>query len=99
MGSPSEPDGGDPTRSPAALKARGLAIAVALRVHGFSLAAWHATIDGSAPSEVLLGEPRAIRSDDWKMQLPLLIAQTAASPAFPRVNESVGLGQDMLLPV
>lgn len=102
-------DDGDPTRSPAALKARGLAIAaalllafaalVALRVHGFSLAAWHATIDGSAPSEVLLGEPRLIRSDDWKMQLPLLIAQTAASPAFPVVNPSVGLGQNMLLPV
>lgn len=72
---------------------------VALRVHGFSLAAWHATIDGSAPSEVLLGEPRAIRSDDWKMQLPLLIAQTAASPAFPVVNPNVGLGQSMLLPV
>jgi hypothetical protein len=109
MGSPSEHDGGDPTRSPAALKARGLAIAaalllafatlVALRLHGFSLAAWHATIDGSAPSEVLLGEARLIRSDDWKMQLPLLIAQTAASPAFPIVNPSVGLGQNMLLPV
>ena len=99
-------------RSNAALKASpnaGIAIAaalllafavlVALHLHGFSLAAWHATIDGSAPSEVLLGEPRPIRSDDWKMQLPLLIAQTAVSPAFPIVNPSVGLGQSMLLPV
>jgi hypothetical protein len=112
MGSPSEHDGGDPTRSPAALKARrtaGFAIAagllltfvvlVALHLHGFSLAAWHEAIDGSAPTEVLLGEPRPIRSDDWKMQLPLLIAQTAVSPAFPVVNATVGLGQNMLLPV
>ncbi len=72
---------------------------MALRLHGFSLAAWHEVIDGSPPSEVLLGEPRLIRSDDWKMQLPMLIAQTAISPAFPIVNPDVGLGQSMLLPV
>jgi len=65
---------------------------VALRVYGFSLAAWHEVIDGSAPSEVLLGEPRRIRSDDWKMQLPLLLSQTAQTPRFPLVNPSVGLG-------
>src|SRR6185295_18067798 len=74
-------------------------VLVALHLHGFSLAAWHEVIDGSPPSEVLLGEPRLIRSDDWKMQLPLLIAQTAATPRFPLVNPSVGLGQNMLLPV
>lgn len=51
------------------------------------------------PTEVLLGEPRMIRSDDWKMQLPLLLAQTAQTPRFPVVNPSVGLGQSMLLPV
>jgi len=72
---------------------------VALRVHGFSLAAWHKVIDGSAPSEVLLGEPRRIRSDDWMMQLPLLLSQTLQTPRFPLVNPSVGLGQSMLVPV
>ncbi len=72
---------------------------VALRVHGFSLAAWHEVIDGSAPSEVLLGKPRLIRSDDWKVHLPLLFAQTAQTPRFPVVNPSVGLGQSMLLPI
>jgi hypothetical protein len=105
-------DGGDPTRSPIALKARRrtvfaitatllllFATLVALRVHGFSLAAWHEVIDGSAPGEVLLGEPRLIRSDDWKMYLPLLLAQNAQTPRFPVVNPSVGLGQNMLLPV
>ena len=68
-------------------------------MHGFSLAQWHEVIDGSAPSEILLGEPRLIRSDDWKVQLPLLLAQTAQTPRFPVVNPSVGLGQNMLLPV
>jgi len=72
---------------------------VGLGVHGFSLAAWHDVIDGSAPTEVLLGEPRMIRSDDWKMYLPLLISQTAQTPRFLVVNPSVGLGQNMLVPV
>lgn len=72
---------------------------VALHLHGFSLAAWHEVIDGSAPSEILLGEPRRIRSDDWKMQLPLLLSQTVQTPRLPLVNPSVGLGQSMLLPV
>jgi hypothetical protein len=111
MASPFDDDS-DPTRSPVVLKARrGNAVAiaaallllfamlVALRLHGFSLAAWHEVIDGSAPSEVLLGEPRMIRSDDWKVHLPLLLAQTAQTPRFPVVNPSVGLGQSMLLPV
>ena len=72
---------------------------VALHLHGFSLAAWHAVIDGSAPAEVLLGEPRPIRSDDWKVQIPLILAQRSASPAFPVVNPLIGGGQNMLLPI
>lgn len=99
--------GADPTRSPRLDQASRIAIAliaafailVALRLHGFSLAAWHEVIDGSAPSEVIAGTPRLIRSDDWKMQLPLLLAQTAATPAFPVVNPNIGLGLDMRVPV
>jgi hypothetical protein len=76
------------------------ALLVALRVHGFSLAGWHDVIDGSAASEVLIGEPRPIRSDDWKVHLPLVLAQRAASPAFPVINPNVGgLGQDMRIPI
>ncbi len=112
MGSPSENDGDDPTRSRAVLKAGRTAgvtivmalvaafgVLVALHLHGFSLAAWHEVIDGSASEKILLGAPRLIRSDDWKMQLPLLISQTVVSPAFPVTNATVGLGQNMLLPV
>jgi hypothetical protein len=92
----------DPTRSrlwiPTALVVA-FTVLVALRLHGFSLAAWHDVIDGSAPAEVLLGAPRPIRSDDWKMQLPLLLAQTATEPRFPVMNPTVGLGHDMRVPV
>ena len=76
-----------------------LATLVALRLHGFSISAWHQVIDGSAPAEVLLGEPRPIRSDDWKVQLPLAFAQGASEPRFPRVNERIGFGQSALLPI
>jgi hypothetical protein len=106
MGSPPIRDG-DPTRAARSHQARRIALAlallfavlVALRVHGFSLAAWHDVIDGSAPSEILLGAPRPIRSDDWKVHVPLILAQRAASPAYPEVNPNVGLGQNMLLPI
>lgn len=75
------------------------ALLVSLRLHGFSLAAWHGVIDGSAPAEVLLGEPRPIRSDDWKVHLPLLFAQDAAQPRMPVVNPAIGAGLDMRLPI
>jgi hypothetical protein len=72
---------------------------VVLRLHGFSLPMWHSMIDGSPETEVLLGKTRPIRSDDWLVQLPLILAQLAHDPPFPVINENIGLGQNMLLPL
>jgi hypothetical protein len=83
----------------AALLLLAFAALVALRVHGFSIAAWHEVIDGSEPAGVLFGEPRPIRSDDWKVQIPLILAQRAAEPVFPVVNPILGGGTGMLLPI
>jgi hypothetical protein len=69
---------------------------VAPRFHGFSLPIWHGSIDRSPTSEILLGEARSIRADDWALQLPLALAQAAHDPAFPVVNQSIGMGQNML---
>lgn len=115
MGSPSSGETSEPTRSRGldqtsrAGRCTGFAIAaallllfaalVALRVHGFSIAAWHAVIDGSAPEGVLFGAARPIRSDDWKVQIPLILSQQVASPAFPIVNPMIGGGQNMFLPI
>jgi len=79
--------------------AAAFALLVGLRVHGFSISAWHQQIDGSPPSEVLLGAPRAIRSDDWGVQIPLILAQTVHAPRFPTENRLVGLGQSAWLPI
>jgi hypothetical protein len=75
------------------------ALLVGAGVHGFSLGMWHEVVDGSAPDEVLLGQPREIRSDDWKVHLPLALAQRVHEPAFPLDNRLVGLGQSSLLPI
>jgi hypothetical protein len=72
---------------------------VAAGLHGFSLPSWRAVIDGSQPTEVLLGSPREIRGDDWYVQIPLALGQRAHDPPFPRVNENIGEGQDVILPI
>ena len=57
---------------------------VALRVHGFSLPIWHGWIDDSPRSEILLGEARSVRADDWALQLPLALA--LAQQRFPVIG-------------
>jgi hypothetical protein len=75
------------------------AVGVAADLHGYSLAAWHAHIDDSPAEEVLLGEARPIRSDDWGVQIPLGLAQLSHDPPHPAVNSNIGWGQDMLVPL
>jgi hypothetical protein len=75
------------------------ALLVALQLHGFSLPMWHDVIDDSPAPEVLLGEPRYLRADDWLAQLPLVFSQARHDPRFPVVNRHIGLGQNALLPI
>lgn len=79
--------------------AAAFALLVGLRVHGFSISAWHWQIDGSPPSEVWIGAPRGIRSDDWGIQIPLILAQSVHAPRFPTENRLVGLGQSAWIPL
>jgi len=75
-----------------------LGVLVGLRIHGFSLPAWHQLIDGSPAPEILAGEARVIRGDEWYVRLPLAFGQAAHDPPFPRRNTNIGLGQDLILP-
>ncbi len=70
---------------------------VGMRWHGYSLPLWHSALDGSAPEGIVAGELRPLRTDDWLVGLPLSLAQAHHEPAFPRVNTSIGLGQDVIL--
>lgn len=82
-----------------AIAALGFAVLVASGLHGFSISAWHRLLDQSPESEVLLGEARRIRGDDWFVTIPLSMAQRAHDPRFPRVNRLIGFGQDVSVPV
>src|SRR6185436_16940921 len=63
-----------------------------LRLHGFSLPAWHHIIDRTPQDEILLGTARGVRSDDWATMLPLAFAQDAQQPRFPKKSALVGYG-------
>lgn len=86
-------------RTSLAIAALLFACAVASGLHGYSLPAWHRVLDGSPEDEIVAGESRRIRGDDWFVQIPLALAQRAVDPPFPRVNPLIGIGQDVILPV
>ncbi len=72
-------------------------VCVTLRLNGFSLPEWHEQLDGSPPNEVLLGQPRIIRADDWAAALCTILAQREHDPAFPVFNKNIGLGSNMVV--
>jgi hypothetical protein len=79
--------------------AAAFALLVGLRIHGYSISAWRWQIDGSPASEVWVGAPRGIRSDDWGIQIPLILAQSLHTPRFPSENRLIGLGQSAWVPL
>jgi hypothetical protein len=74
-------------------------VALLFRLHGWSTPIWHQIIDGSPKKEILFGHARDIRSDDYILDLPMIMAQTAHRPSFPVINHNIGTGQYMLAPI
>ena len=72
---------------------------VTLTIHGYSITVWHDFIDQSPEKEVLFEKGRLIRSDDFMLDIPNLLAQSAHVPAFPATNRNIGVGQNMHLPL
>ncbi|MBN1115267.1 MAG: hypothetical protein JXA66_07995, partial [Oligoflexia bacterium] len=68
-------------------------------INGFNLSIWHGVIDGSRQSEVFFGKTRPIRSDDWLVNLPLILSQTAGTPKFGKINNTTANRQNMLFSV
>ena len=65
----------------------------ALRLHGYSFPIWHKYIDESPQNEVLFGETKLIRSDDWVGILPQMLSQRLDNPPFPVRSSLIGDGQ------
>jgi len=72
---------------------------VGFHFHGFSISMWRTVLDGSEPAEIVWGNARPQRTDDWLVNIPFSLAQTAHSPRFPVVNSLIGFdGQNMMAP-
>lgn len=65
-------------------------------LHGFSLSTWHEYIDSSPQKEIILGKARAIRSDDWLVQLPFSLSQRVSPTPFSIANPLIGAGHNDL---
>ncbi|KRF39102.1 hypothetical protein [Paenibacillus sp. Soil787] len=70
------------------------------KIHGSSIGMWDSYLEPNKAqnSIVIEGKPRAIRSDEWLVQTPWLLAQTQSKDNFPIINDNIRSdGQNMLL--
>lgn len=66
----------------------------AARISGSSIGTYHQYFNGSQPdSDLIFGQPRTIRSDEWLVNSQAIIAQF--KEGMPRINDNIGGGQDM----
>src|ERR1700739_4063629 len=64
------------------------------KINGSSIGIYHEFFyGGSKDSNLILGTPRSIRSDEWVVNTQMTIAQKNAG--YPRINKNIGNGQDM----
>lgn len=66
-------------------------------IHGSSVGSYHQILyEGTKPDEnLILGVPRGIRSDEWLVNTPYTVAQSANN--FKRYNDNIGDGLDMAI--
>jgi hypothetical protein len=70
--------------------------AVLFKLHGYSISMWRNYLDSSAKKDILVGSDRPVRSDDWAVELPLMIAQLSHDPKYPLVNGNIATGLNMI---
>lgn len=76
------------------------AFLVLFRIHGVSLESWNVIVQDATPSYRYpsIGANRGIRSDEYAVSVPLVMAQCAHPGFFPRINERCGgTGMDMFI--
>ncbi|MEK7153459.1 MAG: hypothetical protein AAB834_05915 [Patescibacteria group bacterium] len=76
-----------------------LLLLTALGINGSSIGTYNTLFYGEDKKDqnLLLGDPRDARTDEWLVNTQLTIAQAKAD--YPRINDNVGNGQDMSLGV
>lgn len=76
------------------------ALFVSVKAHGFSFGTWNNILPETTESYryLTIGKDRSIRSDEFMVSVPMVMAQCNHSSYFPRINErSNGTGMDMFL--
>ena len=73
-------------------------LCVALRFNGSSIGRWQEVLGEPEPIRgLLLSTPKKIRSDEWVVWTPSILAQARHTPAFPIENANLGAGRAPLL--
>ncbi len=74
-------------------------ILVAAGLHGSSIGAWNQFVPDTVPSysRPHVGTDRPVRSDEWAVSTPFVLAQCASPDFFPKTNPRVNGGTDMFL--
>ena len=70
----------------------------ALRIHGSSIVRWSVILNEEKTASALLYlHPRDIRSDEWLVWTPSVLAQARHQPPFPVENPTLGAGRSPML--
>jgi len=76
----------------------GFLLLTALNINGSSVGLWSGILDESKTGSALLfSQPREMRSDEWLVWTPSLLAQANHEPAFPVENPALGAGRSPML--
>lgn len=81
------------------IAAAALVILVLFRVNMSSIGKWSDYVNEPSSNNVLLGIARAIRSDDWLVQSPMMLAQTQGEDAYKIYNRNIAQGTCNMLMV
>ena len=74
------------------------AVCVAARVNGSSIGRWQLVLGEPEPIRGLVaGTPKNIRSDEWVVWTPSILAQARHTPPFPIENPNLGAGRAPLI--
>lgn len=73
-------------------------ILVVFKVNGSSISSWSAYVGESAKSTIVSGQNRPIRSDEWEVLTPNILAQSNSDTPFSLINQNIATsGQNMVL--
>jgi hypothetical protein len=74
------------------------AVLVLLKVNGSSVDFWKYIVPTGAKSSVVLGSDRQVRSDEWEVQTPYILAQANGKDFYPVNNTTITpSGENMII--